>query len=568
MPISGDEEYNFLRQVAEYKPDKAHHYVMLASAIAGYPVHIVYQADRKQKAYNDGQIIFLPDDSEDHGLEVMIQALLMGGDSLDPATLLRFIGRARAARRYLYLEVHRHIYARRHSLPGKLLRTGDISLPVFRSESRQHSLEVSFGKLELPPTPEIFGIIKPFRVFGGGRPVKKDVSAQELEVKEDDDGEGESSKLLKLFSNPLMSNGFLSKLLRDILGGGMEPDKGEEEGAAGDIAARQQKRIKQRLKSLLSLSPFSLSTFVPEREAGTAAYPEWDILKQAYKKDWTFVAEYIPQEEDEDEENGRTVISGLSNGIMRKNLARLGLNYEPHRGQPQGGDIDIDDLIRLIIDSRTGHSADERIYHAPLKTRRDLGVFVLLDISDSVGEIRGDGTTVHEDQLKVACQLTQILEQLGDRVAFYGYHSWGRGHVRLAQVKSFEERMGGDVLERAACLLPSGFTRTGAAIRHASALIERDCGMPHKLLVVISDGLAYDDGYEGKYGEGDTAHALQEARDRGIGCVCLSIGSDVETERLQNIFGTASHLSVARPSEVSAKIGKLFLSAINGVARR
>lgn len=560
MPISADEKYDFLKQLSDYQPDTTPHYAMLASAIAGYSVHIVYQSGRTALAYNDGQIIYLSDDTADHSLEVMIQALLMGGDSFDGSILLKFIGRARAARRYLYLEVHRHIYTGRHSLPAKLLR---ISSPSLLSKSREHSLEIAFGREKLPPTPDIFGVIRPFRALGGGgKPVQEDAIAEELEGGEDE--AGESSKLLKLFSNPLMSNGFLSKMLQDILGGSRQSEEGEE-GAAGDmVSARAQKQ--KGLQSLLSLSPFSRA-FAPEREAGTAVYPEWDALNEKYKENWTFVAEYMPKE-DLEEENSRTVIPDLSNGIMRKNLAQLGLNYQPHRGQPLGDDIDIDDLVRLVIDSRTGHPADERIYHAPLKTRRDLGVLILLDISDSVGEIREDGTKVHEDQLKVACQLMQILQQLGDRVALYGYHSWGRGHVRLAQVKSFEERMGGEVLERASCLLPSGFTRTGAAIRHAAGIVERDCGMPHKLLVVISDGLAYDDGYEGRYGEGDTAHALQETRDRGIGCVCLSIGSDAETEKLQNIFGTASQLSVAKAEEVSSKISTLFLSAINSVARR
>ena len=42
-------------------------------------------------------------------------------------------------------------------------------------------------------------------------------------------------------------------------------------------------------------------------------------------------------------------------------------------------------------------------------------------------------------------------------------------------------------------------------------------GTPRRLLVVLSDGFAYDHGYEGRYGEADARHALVEARRRGVG---------------------------------------------------
>ena len=52
-------------------------------------------------------------------------------------------------------------------------------------------------------------------------------------------------------------------------------------------------------------------------------------------------------------------------------------------------------------------------------------------------------------------------------------------------------------------------------IRHGSAVLEARGGTSRRLLVVLSDGLAYDHGYERTYGAADARRALIEARRRG-----------------------------------------------------
>ena len=72
--------------------------------------------------------------------------------------------------------------------------------------------------------------------------------------------------------------------------------------------------------------------------------------------------------------------------------------------------------------------------------------------------------------------------------------------------------------------------------------------------VVLSDGLAYDHGYEGRYGEADARRALTEARRRGIGCLCLSVGTDVaEPEALRRVFGSAAHAMLSRPEDLPGR---------------
>ena len=66
-------------------------------------------------------------------------------------------------------------------------------------------------------------------------------------------------------------------------------------------------------------------------------------------------------------------------------------------------------------------------------------------------------------------------------------------------------------------LVPGAYSRLGAAIRHGAAVLEERGGTSRRLLVVLSDGLAYDHGYEAVYGAADARRALAEARRRGHG---------------------------------------------------
>jgi nitric oxide reductase activation protein len=102
----------------------------------------------------------------------------------------------------------------------------------------------------------------------------------------------------------------------------------------------------------------------------------------------------------------------------------------------------------------------------------------------------------------------------------------------------------------------------GAAIRHGAWVLERGGATSRRLLVVLSDGFAYDHGYEGSYGEADARRALAEARRRGTGCLCLSIGAGTDPEELRRVFGTAAHATIPRADQLAGVVGPLFQSAL------
>jgi nitric oxide reductase activation protein len=213
------------------------------------------------------------------------------------------------------------------------------------------------------------------------------------------------------------------------------------------------------------------------------------------------------------------------------------------------------------VDARAGLLHDE-VYVDSLRRRRDLAVMVLLDVSGSAAEPGSGRHSVHEHQCRTATALTATLHGLGDRVALYGFNSRGRHHVELLRVKSFDDHFDGAELSRLAQLTPGAYTRLGAAIRHATTVVEDRAGTPRRLLVVLSDGFAYDHGYEGRYGEADARRALVEARRRGVGCLCLSVGADADPAALRRVFGAAAHASVSDTEQLPAVIGPLFRAAL------
>jgi nitric oxide reductase activation protein len=291
-------------------------------------------------------------------------------------------------------------------------------------------------------------------------------------------------------------------------------------------------------------------------EGREAKYPEWDVHRRRYRQDWCTVQEVEPRPED----GTPPLVSGGYG--LRRPLARLGMGLDRHHRRMEGDDIDIDAMVEARVGLMSGSAADEAVYVESLRRRRDLAVLLLLDISGSAAEPGAAGQTVHEQQRAAAAALTVALHDLGDRVALYAYHSQGRSAVQLVPVKRFDDDLDTVVMRRLHGLVPGAYSRLGAAIRHGAAVLEDRGGTSQRLLVVLSDGLAYDHGYEPVYGAADARRALAEARRRGTGCLCLSIGASTDAQTLRRVFGSAAHATVPRIEQLGRVIGPLVRSAL------
>lgn len=563
----------------------AHHpFRLLASAVVGRPVYISYLVADNARAYTDGERIFLVegDSLEQQRAQILIQSALIAGGALGRAQLAMIVGRQELQKRYFVLEVERCAALLAARLPASLLRRLQPFGTGLASQSAEHSLSLARGSARIPAPPSWFGSLQPFRLLKngsqpGGLPINQSqVNALEAQLKQldqdqvdEDEEEIEKSSFWRLFSSPIGRDGMLAKFLRDLLDMSSAPGKeSAEEGASGAaemVSGKMMRRMRDAMQSLRSTLAVNIPAAFLRAESGAHSYPEWDSEKKRYRSNWVNVEE-VEAQSDEELIDARS-LSRHGDMAYQRALAGLCLSYQRHRGQSQGDDLVLDRLVSLAVDTLTGHSGDDRIYSASLRTRRDLGVQILLDVSASTLDVSASTRRVFDLQVEAAWRLCNAFSALGDRVAMHGFHSWGRTLVRFQRLKNFDEAMGAAVEQRLKRLSVAGYTRCGAAIRHAVHQLREYSGMPYRLLLVISDGYPYDDQYEGEYAAQDTRRALEEAREQGVACLCLSVGSDADAKRLQQVYGEANYLAIDRSEKLPQRLRATVEAAIADTLR-
>jgi nitric oxide reductase NorD protein len=151
----------------------------------------------------------------------------------------------------------------------------------------------------------------------------------------------------------------------------------------------------------------------------------------------------------------------------------------------------------------------------------------------------------------------EALSATGDRFGFYGFSSLKRGHVRFHELKDFAAPFDNEARGRIAALKPGYYTRMGAAIRHASSLLEKQPAAL-RLLLILSDGKPHDmDYYEGRYGIEDTRMALIDARRQGVKPFCVTIDRE-GAAYLPHMFGPAGFTVLRRPEDLPTQLPLLY----------
>lgn len=543
----------------------------MATHIAGRAVEIAV-ARAGEPAYTDGKAVFVSADrpAEVQRREVLVQSALLGAGSLDQRLVRALRGRPGLARRYLALEGSRVLA----DLAARSVLATAVGAGVeARTSSAEESLALARGRMKIADPPAWFGVIRPTRLTPsdpgpGARPTGAEISLQAVlsdasgrEADEEDDGAGES-KLLKLFAAPAFTSHGLSEFLRTLMGSARS---GADDSAGGELRAGAVRRGSAAGPDARPLPTPIRFTDDDEPGAaigiGGALHPEWDVYGNRYRPDWCRVVDFPV-----------TVAADVSSShvprddVLRRRLSRVGLAPKVLRARADGDDLDIEALIELFVDLRSGHSPPERVYLERRKLTRDLGVLILVDASGSATDTDADGLAVHEHQRRAAATLAATLEDLGDRVAIYAFRSEGRHAVHLPAVKTFDQRFGAVGRARLGQLQPSGYTRLGAAIRGAGKILNAKAGTANRLLLLLSDGFPYDHGYEGRYAEADANRALAELRADGVAALCLSVGADTGLDALQRVFGSAGFATAPTLAELSPRMDGLLVSALREMA--
>jgi nitric oxide reductase NorD protein len=542
--------------------DGSGRFALLASAIAGRPLEVA-ATDPGGPAFTDGTTLFVDAGATpaEQLASVAVQSALLGAGSLDPQVVARLGGRSARVRRYLAVEGHRALAAQEYLLPPPVCRLIDRATAA-RTGSPADSLAIAVGREQVDEPPPVFGTIRPKRrgdaaatARGADLPEAHvprrgtDAPARELDAEED-----EFDDVVDLFASPIGGGGGIGSWLKKLFREGRSSEAGPP---GADSVTHWSRRGDRATRTVtFSTSPAPLPEGLTSHARDGVSYPEWDATKKRYKPDWCTVTEIEPAPTE------LAPFVAHSAQRFRRPLARLGMGLEHHRRQLHGDDIDIDAAVEAQVQVKAESAPDEYVYVDTVRRRRDLSVLVLLDVSGSAGEPSVSGEPVHEHQRSAAAALTLVLHEMGDRVALYGFRSLGRSAVRVVAVKRFGEDLDALAMMRLGGLVPGAYTRLGAAIRHGTAVLEREAGTSRRLLVVLSDGFAYDHGYERAYGEADSRRALAEARRLGIGTLCLSVGASTDTRALRRVFGVAAHAAVARTEDLPPMVGPLFRSAL------
>lgn len=296
---------------------------------------------------------------------------------------------------------------------------------------------------------------------------------------------------------------------------------------------------------------------------GGISYDEWNADTASYVRRAVVVRRYEP--EIGDELWATDVLSHHAALVrqIRQQFERLRARRTLLGRQRSGDDLDIAACVQAIVDRRIGEPPDDRLYADARPARRGLALSLLVDISGST-EAGVGGELRIVDIEKIALLLaSQALDALGDLYAIHAFAGKNASNVKMITVKDFAERNGEMVKRRIAGLRPGGFTRLGAAIRHATHQLARQAA-GHRLLLILSDGRPNDVGrYQGPYGVEDARQAIMEARASGVYPFCITVDAEA-SEYLPRIFGTAGHTILQRADQLPTAL----LRAVRALIRR
>lgn len=338
-----------------------------------------------------------------------------------------------------------------------------------------------------------------------------------------------------------------------------EDELDDHSNALEDINMKYSVRVNDKVHSTYQTDFIENTTIAESAEVNNSdyhiKYPEWDYKRKAYKPDFcsvypTDLAETNPNFYKRTLNDHRSVLLGL-----RKMLSNLNTKYQQQRRQPDGNEFDLDAVTDLFIEARSGHTPSERIYLSNKKQEKDLSIMLLIDVSLS-SDGYSAGNKVIDVEKQVSILFGEILNEYGIDFAINGFSSNTRNHSNFIKIKGFDDSWDKTKLKVGA-ISPNGYTRIGAALRHAGSLIENR-PTKNKWVILISDGKPNDyDKYEGQYGVKDVKQALRELNQNQVNTYALAIEAEAKYY-LPEMFGQNHYQILSSPVELIQSLVKLY----------
>lgn len=268
------------------------------------------------------------------------------------------------------------------------------------------------------------------------------------------------------------------------------------------------------------------ATAIPDVDSVAAGerglpYPEWDRRARAYRPSWVTVYPSPLHGSD----SGTTLelqrrLAPAVRTCMRR-LERLRTERLVVGRQADGPEFDLDAVVDEHAELRAGRTPAGKVYRQEPRLRRDLATTVLLDVSLSADGWVQDRRVLDVER-EAAFVLGEVADRIGDELQVLAYASNTRNLCRVWTVKDWDEPWYRGAT-RLGLLKPQGYTRIGAALRHAVAGL---AGYParRRHLILITDAKPTDfDRYEGRHGIEDVRKAVLEAKAEGVAIHALGI---------------------------------------------
>lgn len=226
--------------------------------------------------------------------------------------------------------------------------------------------------------------------------------------------------------------------------------------------------------------------------------------------------------------------------LWRSKMATLVVEPLWFHGRRDGSEVDIDSVVRSLVEIRSRAPATLNLYSEKLKRDRDVEIVLLFDQSQS-SDAWIDGHRVLDVAIESVGLMGLIMGDLIPKMTVAGVWSETRHECHFQIVKEAVEPW--DRFERAATTItPRGYTRLGPGIRHATRFL-RESRASKRILLLFTDGKPTDlDGYEGRQGVQDIRKACLEAESERILPIAFLIGQSASNQAAA-MFSHRLHIS-------------------------
>lgn len=284
-------------------------------------------------------------------------------------------------------------------------------------------------------------------------------------------------------------------------------------------------------------------------------YDEWDFKTQSYKENFCKVYPKSQQKIALDYYNNTITKNASTLMGLRKMLTNVNNKMQQQKRQTQGDEFDIDAITDLYVDVHSRRTPSEKIYLSNRKKEKDLSILILLDSSLS-SDGYAAGSRVIDVEKEVSILFGEILNEFNIDFAIDCFYSKTRNYSTYLSLKDFDESWNIGK-HKIGAVEPNGYTRIGAALRHAGARLNKR-KTKNKWVILISDGKPNDyDKYEGKYGIADVKQALRELNGKNINSYALAIEAEAKYY-LPQMFGQNHYQILTTPVELLQSLVKLY----------